>query len=479
MQGCHRELTAGGRAGGQRPDWGVMAFCLGLALVYVLVFSFTTSFLFHGQSLNDSALFQIVGKYWAQGYLPYRDLFDNKGPVIYLINAVPYLLGDGRLLWVLQCINLTVAFYYAFRILCVAYDRRMSLALTALTMACMTLCTEGGNSVEEYILPWLMCSCFYLVRYPVSSLPLRASFVFGLTLAVALLTRPNDGLGLVGAVLVAAVFVLRERGARAVFSHLAVFLLGVLALSAPFMVYLAATHTLGDWWYACYVYNMEYARSFDLSHPSCADALKWLKSYSPCYVLFLVSLVMTLRRDRRGLVWLGASLLTLLWFVFGQQYGHYGIVAVPFFCIVCCLVRGSRRLRSAYWVMVLLGFLYECRSSFLIYHERDKWTDTYKSMLHVVPAGERSRVMGYNVGPEFYFYNDIRPIYPYFAMQEIGASKGHTLLPKMRRCFNEGRATWLIVKGRDNHLEDIFSRRYVLVKTDSSQEVRLLKLKSD
>ena len=448
-----------------------------LAFVYVVFFSFTTSFLFYGQSLNDSGLFQIVGKYWAQGNLPYRDLFDNKGPVVYLFNAVPYLVGNGRLLWVLQWVNMTIAFCYAFLIFRVSYSLRQSLVLTALTMACLTLCTEGGNSVEEYILPWLMCSFYYLVRYSITGIPLRASIVFGLTLAVALLTRPNDALGLLGALLPCYILLFIKKGLKDVLAHLGMFLLGLVVLLSPFLIYLACSGTLDDWWFAGYSFNMEYARSFVLSDKNGLDILKWLKAYSPCYLLLFVSVVMLFKHHCQGYVWLGASLLTLLWFVFGQQYGHYGIVAVPFFCILCCLIKSKPQLLLIYIGVVALGFLYECRSAFLIYHEQDKWTETYREMLKAVPAHERSSVMGYNVGPEFYFYNNIRPIYPYFSMQEIGASTGHSLLPKVRRCFNEGQAKWIVVNGEKSHLEDIFARRYVVVKTDSTHTVLLLKLR--
>ena len=60
-------------------------------LVWALFFSKTTSPLYTDVGY-DSAMFQTIGKYWAQGYLPYVDLFDHKGPLIFFINAVGYAL---------------------------------------------------------------------------------------------------------------------------------------------------------------------------------------------------------------------------------------------------------------------------------------------------------------------------------------------------------------------------------------------------
>lgn len=48
----------------------------------------------------DSAVFMVLGKGVAAGKLPYLDLYDNKGPMIFYINALGYLLGgpDGGFL---------------------------------------------------------------------------------------------------------------------------------------------------------------------------------------------------------------------------------------------------------------------------------------------------------------------------------------------------------------------------------------------
>ena len=55
---------------------------------------------------TDSNIFQYIGKYMAQGDVLYRDLIDQKGPVIYFINAFAYLLGGSKTLWVMEILCL-------------------------------------------------------------------------------------------------------------------------------------------------------------------------------------------------------------------------------------------------------------------------------------------------------------------------------------------------------------------------------------
>ena len=62
-----------------------------VAIFFVTIFSYTTSPLYTTLGdTPDSPIFQIIGKYWVQGYVPYQDLWDLKGPYIFLVNAVGY-----------------------------------------------------------------------------------------------------------------------------------------------------------------------------------------------------------------------------------------------------------------------------------------------------------------------------------------------------------------------------------------------------
>ena len=56
----------------------------------------------------DSAFFLLIGKGIRHGMLPYLDLYDQKGPMIFYINALGYLLTDSRLgVFLLQVVFMT------------------------------------------------------------------------------------------------------------------------------------------------------------------------------------------------------------------------------------------------------------------------------------------------------------------------------------------------------------------------------------
>lgn len=84
--------------------WSTISFC------FLLLFSYSTSPVYSISWGHDSAVFQIIGKGWLDGYIPYRDLFDHKGPLLFLINAVGYMVGGKNGLFVLQCCFMTAFF---------------------------------------------------------------------------------------------------------------------------------------------------------------------------------------------------------------------------------------------------------------------------------------------------------------------------------------------------------------------------------
>ena len=59
---------------------------------------------------GDDLIFQIIGKYWAKGFLPYVDIWDHKGPLLFLLNAIGYFLTGGKEgVFLVQILFLTVS----------------------------------------------------------------------------------------------------------------------------------------------------------------------------------------------------------------------------------------------------------------------------------------------------------------------------------------------------------------------------------
>ena len=187
--------------------------CLVSAFLGALFFSETTSPLFSDWGY-DSAMFQTIGKYWAEGYLPYVSLFDHKGPIIFLINAAGYALCGRTGVFMLQVVFLAAGEYLAYRLLRERMSVRFSLVAALLLPVLLAANWTEGNTTEEYILPLLFASFWCMLRWggqvergEFTHAP-RAAFLYGVTFAFALLTRVTNALGICVGVLFVTVLLI-------------------------------------------------------------------------------------------------------------------------------------------------------------------------------------------------------------------------------------------------------------------------------
>jgi len=99
---------------------------------------------------------------------PYRDLVDQKGPLIFLIYAAAALITEGSFFgaFLLECLSMTAFTLIAWRLVSLYGEGRLTLAaipLTALITVCCTAFTQGG-SAEEFNLPALTLALYVTLR---------------------------------------------------------------------------------------------------------------------------------------------------------------------------------------------------------------------------------------------------------------------------------------------------------------------------
>ena len=67
---------------------------------------------------TDSSVFLYIGKAMHNGAIPYKELFDHKGILLYFIEYFGYLIGFGNQIgvWIIELINLLVTALVLFKI---------------------------------------------------------------------------------------------------------------------------------------------------------------------------------------------------------------------------------------------------------------------------------------------------------------------------------------------------------------------------
>lgn len=90
------------------------------------------------------------------GLVPYKDLFEQKGPLLYLIYGIGYLIENDRFIgvFILEIISMTFTGYYLYKISCLYLNEKYSILSSCLTI---TVICGSISFVQEEVQKNLVC----------------------------------------------------------------------------------------------------------------------------------------------------------------------------------------------------------------------------------------------------------------------------------------------------------------------------------
>lgn len=297
-----------------------------IAFLFTLIYSWATSPLYLGDGL-DSSIFKTIGLGMAQGKMPYTDLFDHKGGVLFLIQYLGCLVSPGRWgLFTVQVIFLSASLFFMFRTACLFLDEKKGFLATLAGLFLYMLFMESGNQCESYALPFTAASLYLALKHASAQEkgkhPLGFSLIYGICFAFVFWIRPNDAVSQIGSIM-AGIFILllaRKEYGNAVLNALA-FLGGCALVTIPVMAYFALHDCLLPLLDGTFLYNLKYVS--DNGMPSAQMILM------PSFV-FGVLIWMSVKRYRKDMLFIFIPMLVLtLMFIGKRDYAHYLIIIVP------------------------------------------------------------------------------------------------------------------------------------------------------
>jgi len=144
---------------------------------------------------HDAGIFSSVGHAINSGRILYTEIWENKGPLIYFINAlgvkINYFYGIYFIELLAMCI--TVIFMYKIALIISLKNRYVSVMSSIFSIAPLCVTLEGGNLSESYALPFLCIACFVAVDFFYSNLLIKRLNIvlFGICCGAVLTLRTN------------------------------------------------------------------------------------------------------------------------------------------------------------------------------------------------------------------------------------------------------------------------------------------------
>lgn len=435
------------------------------AFLGAFFFSETTS-PFYSDWGYDSAMFQTIGKYWAEGVLPYVGLFDHKGPIIFFINAVGYAIAGRTGVFILQVIFLAVTEALAYKLLRTAFSERVSLPAALLLPVILAANWTEGNTTEEYILPLLFASYLFMQKWcckaengEFNHAP-RGAFIYGLTFAFALLTRVTNALGVCLGVAFIVITLIAKKQWKNLFENAGAFILGAAALVAPFCIYFAAHGALYEMWYGTLLFNLDYSAASGTELKSLLNQLILFRRNIAGWCLVFAT-VWGLLFKKRGRVtsvfWLIIALINTLFLYTLNDYAHYGICLLPFAYLSLTELKSSAleekriKLSGAAAVAMAAVLLISCSAKIIkdktvVYppQSREDYGDDYMPLLAMIPEDERESFIAFDCPRRLYLQSGLKPSFRFFTLQQWMSVNSEKFAEMLHTEFEESNVKWVL-----------------------------------
>ena len=167
----------------------VLMFIMMMAAVFIIFLSGSTSFLISNFYSFDSAIFQVIGKGWSQGLIPYTQCFDHKGPLIFLIDAIGYGFGIGKNgIMIVQWVFMVCTMYIAYKTGKLLMKTGLSFLAMIFMWATMMITYSDGNMTEEYSLVFICMTMYFGIKYLIEyskkekvKHPVKYAFIYGIS----------------------------------------------------------------------------------------------------------------------------------------------------------------------------------------------------------------------------------------------------------------------------------------------------------
>ena len=234
-----------------------------IAATVTITFASTCSPLYPFNPWDDANCFFTLGRGITHGKVPYRDLYEQKGPLLYFIYALAALISEKAFTgaWIFECIMASVFAIFSWKTVKLfvtppKYSIAMIPFLLSITYT-LEMFNFGGNA-EELCFPLLTVAMYIGLRSIVKGdgLPSgKEAFICGIITGILFWIKYTF-IGFMGGFCIyILVLTIKRRSFARLWSLVWRFAVGFIVLTFPIIAYFAVTGSLKYLWEA-YFYNV-------------------------------------------------------------------------------------------------------------------------------------------------------------------------------------------------------------------------------
>ncbi len=304
-----------------------LIFCL------AVLFSFNSplNILQRGESLTDSSVFRFFGMMMSKGYTPYLDLFDHKGPIIYLINFLGVIINKNYGIWLIEIVFLFFSFYFIYKISKLKNNSFCSLAVVLLSIVNLFNYFEGGNLVEEYAILFIMVSLYIFIDYFLNNKINNIRIIIcGACFACVCLLRINMIPCWIVFCIAVLIKCIMNKEFKQLFNYILNFVIGILIIVVPIFIWLISKGAFTSFIQDYFMFNISYSSTH-------TNVEKWNVFFNfTNNIVMIISIfvnIYAIINENKKTIYVSNLCFIILSLIMvslsGINFNHYGMILIP------------------------------------------------------------------------------------------------------------------------------------------------------
>ena len=238
---------------------GFALFICFLVAICIVTICSKSSFIYPFNDWDDSNCYFTVGKGMVNGMVPYRDLFEQKGPLLYLIHGFAWFISHDSFfgIYCFQIILNAVSLFYLYKTMRLFLVKDVIHSVPVLCLALLVAkAYVAGDSAEEFSFPFLTVSLYIIIKALVleKDLTINEYLIIGFCSGCIFWMKFSLIGSYIGWFLFFLICSIIERKIRGIIESIIFIGLGVFISTLPFIIYFGLNHAINDW-YEVYLYN--------------------------------------------------------------------------------------------------------------------------------------------------------------------------------------------------------------------------------
>jgi len=442
----------------------------------------------------DPNAYYTMAKSWLNGYIPYKDLFDHKGPFLYIIYAIGCLITDTSFtgIYIIQSIALFIILLYTYKISQLFLPKSYSYISSLLCSILFFSNNHFGGSAEEFIVPLQAISSYLFLKHFLnkkSSNTLRYSYIHGILIGITVLIKFNLIIFWFFPLCAIIIEYLISKELKKTFLYITYVIGGILSILIPLMIYYYCNNALSEL-FDCYLtFNSLYA-SLDFSFDNLFGRYIYIIRNRPLLLIFLFLgniyicfFTSKLKSWVHKISIILSSYVTLLLMMAGY-FGFYNLLSIYIIStlgVVFILQLLHKKINVSQSLFIYISsFITIIGLNIIVKYKmiQEANDSSYlQEFSDIILNSNNSSFMNIGLDGGFYLTTNSLPNFYYYYNPNISYDKYPLIIDSQRKFINENKPTFLIIQyGFEGAYYSFFSEYikndYSLVKEGYSFETK-------